>query len=300
MKLLNFGSCNVDYVYTVGHIVAPGETEGARGLQIFAGGKGLNQSIAAARAGVEIYHAGCIGEGGEFLSKMLEENGVDTRYLRRADTQNGHAIIQVSDSGENSIIIYPGANGEVSREMIDGVLADFGKGDMLMLQNEISNVGYLIERAAEIGMRIVLNPSPISDELTAIDFGKLEYIILNEGEAEKISGCKQPKEALARISQSYQSLKTVLTLGADGCIYKDCENEIYQPIFEANVKDTTAAGDTFTGYFVAGIIGGECISGALRRASCAAAIAVSRDGAAPSIPTSDEAKELIKTMKEKK
>ncbi len=293
MKLINFGSCNIDYVYAVDHIVAGGETEAARGLEIFPGGKGLNQSIAAARAGAAVYHAGCIGEGGKFLEQMLKESGVDTSYLRRVDGKNGHAMIQVSRTGENSIIIYPGANACVTREMIDEVLADFGEGDILMLQNEISNVGYIVDRAYERGMRIVLNPSPISEEMLRLDLKKITYLVLNEVEARAITGCEDMREALGFLAKRYPALRVVLTVGARGCIYRDEVGEIFRPSYKVEVKDTTAAGDTFTGYFVAELTRGTEISEALRVASCAAAIAVSRSGAAPSIPTVDEVRRML-------
>ena len=302
MKLINFGSCNIDYVYAVDHIVNRGETESACGMQVFAGGKGLNQSIAAARAGAEIYHAGCIGEGGEFLEQILKESGVDTSYLKRVDEKNGHAIIQVSRAGENSIVIYPGSNAALTPKMIDEVLCDFCAGDVLMLQNEVSNVEYIIDRAYGKGMKIVLNPSPISEELLRLDLKKITYLVLNEVEARAITGAESEREALDFLAKRYPALRVVLTVGARGCIYRDEAGEIFQPSFKVKVKDTTAAGDTFTGYFVAEIMRGADASRALRAAACAAGIAVSRSGAAPSIPTANEVakNEIRANMKERR
>ena len=149
MKLLNFGSCNVDYVYTLDHIVNVGETESSTNLSVFCGGKGLNQTIAAARAGVKVYHASCIGDGGEALVELLKENGVDVTYLQKVDGQNGHAIIQVTPQGENSIFIYPGSNAKITKEQVDKTLENFEKGDIILLQNEISNLNYIIEKAKQ-------------------------------------------------------------------------------------------------------------------------------------------------------
>lgn len=288
MKLLNFGSCNVDFVYSLDHVVMPGETQSAVNLSVFSGGKGLNQSIAIARAGAKVYHAGCIGEDGEFLADLLRENGVDITYLKRVKDKNGHAIIQVTAEGENSIVIYSGSNGMISREDIDRVLSDFSAGDMLLLQNEISNVSYLIDRAHEKGMKVILNPSPITEDLLKIDFNKLSYIVLNEIEAQIITGATDGDTALEMLRRDYPSLVIILTLGSRGSIYQDCKKRLYQPSYKVEVKDTTAAGDTFTGYFVAEIVQGAKVKNALATASMASAIAVSRHGAAPSVPVMSE------------
>ena len=116
MKILNFGSCNIDYVYSLDHIVKVGETETTYKMNIFPGGKGLNQSIAAAKAGITIYHAGCVGEDGDMLTSLMAESGVDTAFVKKTSGKNGHAIIQVSAKGENSIFLFPGSNEKVSIE----------------------------------------------------------------------------------------------------------------------------------------------------------------------------------------
>lgn len=278
------------------HIVKNGETEACGEMKVFAGGKGLNQSIAIARAGAEVYHAGCVGTDGEFLAEILAESGVDTHYLKRVTSKNGNAIIQVSREGDNSIIVYSGSNAMIEKCDVDAVLTDFCEGDILLLQNEISNLSYIIEKAYEIGMQIILNPSPINKEIFELDFSMLSYLILNETEAADISGCDDPYESLDFFKEKYPTLKIMLTLGKDGCVYQDGERRIYHPTFDVTTVDTTAAGDTFTGYFVMGLYSGLDIKQTLRLASCAAAIAVSRQGAAPSIPTIDEVRERIKIM----
>ncbi len=293
MKIINFGSCNIDYVYSLDHIVNVGETETAYKLETFAGGKGLNQSIAIARAGAKVYHAGCIGMDGEMLREIMRESGVDLSYIKNTDTKNGHAVIQVSAKGENSIFIYPGSNDEVSKDYIDRVLEDFEKGDILLLQNEISNVNYIIEKAYEKQMQIILNPSPINEKINEIDFDKLSYVVLNEIEAKEISGAKNAEEGLSFFSKNYPNLKVMLTLGSKGSVYFDNENKIFQSAFLVDAVDTTGAGDTFTGYFVAGISENENYCDILKKASAASAIAVSRMGAAPSIPKMDEVKKFI-------
>lgn len=284
MKILNFGSCNIDYVYSLDHIVEVGETEMGDKLEVFSGGKGLNQSIATARAGAEIYHAGCIGLDGDMLLDVMSESGVNTSLIKRVDSKNGHAIIQVSAKGENSIFLYAGSNAAVTRDYVDSVLERFERGDILLLQNEISQVEYIVERAYEMGMSVILNPSPINDTIYKIDFNMLEYLILNEVEARAITGLDTPDECIGYLCSKYPKLKVMLTLGADGCVFSDGKEKYYQPIFKAEAVDTTAAGDTFTGYFVAELSRGKDIPTVLKTASMASAIAVSRMGAAPSIP----------------
>ncbi len=297
MKILNFGSCNIDYVYSMDHIVTPGETETTYSLETFPGGKGLNQSIAAARAGANVYHAGNVGNDGEFLRTILDENSVNVSLLKSIDTTNGHAIIQVGRCGENSIFLYPGSNQMLTKEYIDNVLENFVKDDIMLLQNEVNYVDYIIEKAFEKGMSIVLNPSPFNEEISKIDFNKLSFIILNEVEARYISGCEESEECLDFFKTNYPNLKIMLTLGVNGSIYMDSVNKIYQTAFEVEAVDTTAAGDTFTGFFVAGIAKAEKMEETLKLASVASAISVSRKGAAPSIPSRKEAVEALKKFK---
>ena len=158
MKILNFGSCNIDYVYSLDHIVAIGETETTNKLEIFPGGKGLNQSIAVAKAGLKIYHAGCVGANSSMLTDILSENNVDISYLKKSDESTGHAIIQVDRKGENSIFLYPGTNEMITKDYIDFVLENFVCEDIVLLQNEISNIDYIVEKAYK--KRCVLYSTP--------------------------------------------------------------------------------------------------------------------------------------------
>lgn len=300
MKILNFGSCNIDFVYSLDHIVAPGETETTHKLQTFPGGKGLNQSVALSRAGAEVYHAGCLGSDGDMLLEVLKEAGVDVSYIKTVDAKNGHAVIQVSKEGANSIFLYPGSNEMITPALIDEVLADFAKEDILLLQNEISNCEYIVNKAYEKGMQIVFNPSPFNADIAKIDLNKITYLILNEVEAMGFSKSDKPEESLVYFERNYPSLKIMLTLGENGCVYKDSGCEVHQEAFLVEAVDTTAAGDTFTGYFVSGISVGADIAQVLKIASAASAIAVSRDGAAPSIPERDEVMSALDEFKIKR
>lgn len=296
MKILNFGSCNIDTVYSVRHIVQSGETLSVDSLQQFPGGKGLNQSIALARSGVHVYHAGCIGKEDSRLIHLMREAGIDVTYLKRVDRQTGQAFIQLDSGGQNAILVYPGANAAVTVEYIDEVLSNFEKDDILVIQNEISNTLYLVEKASEMGMRIILNPSPFVEELRKIDLKKLFCIILNETEAMQWIGSGKPYDFISFVREQFPQLKVVLTLGERGSIYLDNQNIYRQFAYKLPVVDTTAAGDTFTGYFIGELFKGESIKTMLKNASAAAALAISREGAALSIPKMEEVRECVDSM----
>ena len=288
MKILNFGSCNVDYVYSLDHIVAPGETLASSKREVFPGGKGLNQSVAAARAGAQVFHAGVIGTDGSMLRSVLEESGADTRFLETADAPNGHAVIQLSKCAQNSIFLYEGTNGMITEEMIDQVLAQFDAGDILLLQNEISNVPYLVQKGHEKGMTVVFNPAPFDESLKALPLGQIDYMILNEVEAAGFFGSVETLPAV--------DTKLVITLGRHGCVYTDGRQVLKNPAYRVETVDTTAAGDTFTGYFVAMLAAGKPIAEALRFGCAASALAVSAKGAAPSIPTLKRVVAALETL----
>ncbi len=298
MKVLNFGSCNIDYVYSVEHIVVPGETISANNLELFAGGKGLNQSIAVAKAGGKVFHAGCIGEDGDMLNDILTENKVDTSYLKRSSCKNGHAVIQVSAGGENSIFLFGGSNQLIDKEYINSVLAEFGKNDIIILQNEINNIEYIIDEAYKKGMQIVFNPAPFSENLKEIDLSKISYLILNETECEGFTGTNDSIQSLNTILNNAKDLKVVLTLGKSGAVYADATKRIHQSAFKVTAVDTTAAGDTFIGYFVFGLITGISMEENLKFCCAASALAVTKKGAAPSIPCYTEVEKALKEFSE--
>lgn len=292
MKILNLGSCNIDLVYTVDHIVMPKETISAVELQHFVGGKGLNQSVAIAKSGFPVYHAGCVGKDGEMLIDYMKSVGVDVGYINVSDESSGHAIIQIDKNGQNSILLFAGANYCVTAEYIDSVLSDFNEGDFIVLQNEISNLDYIVEKAHEKGMVIFLNPSPYNEKITDGILSKVSYLILNEVELAGITGFSDIKKGLEFLNNTYPDCKAVATIGEDGCIYSYKNTTVKQAAFNVKVVDTTAAGDTFMGYFISQTASNKTLEEALRTASMAAAITVSRKGAAPSIPLITEIKDF--------
>lgn len=292
MKVLNFGSLNLDYVYRVDHFVQPGETLSALSQEVKAGGKGLNQSIALARAGADVWHAGCIGRGGDMLRAVLRESGVQDRFLLPVDTLQGNAVIQVNPAGENCILLFGGSNLCITEKQIEETLAFFGPGDWLVLQNEVNLVGAMMDAAYRKGMKIALNPSPCNEKLRETDFGKLSWILMNEIEAEQLSGRKDPQEAWAALHERYPLLSVLITLGGEGSmawsVREGAVEAMRQKAFPVQVVDTTAAGDTFTGYFISGLTEQRPLGECMRRAAKAAALAVTKPGAAASIPCREQ------------
>lgn len=290
MKALCFGSMNIDYVYSLDHIVGLGETIFSTGRETFAGGKGLNQSVAMAKAGLPVWHAGICGTGGELLIDTLRENGVDTSLIRREDSPPGHTVIQVDARGQNCIIVYGGTNRRVTPEYIAEALSGFGEGDMVLLQNEVNSLGEIIDAAHARGMRVVLNPSPFDAAVLECELGKVDLFLVNEIEGAQISGlpATAPEAILDWFAARYPKAAVILTLGADGAWYSDAAVRRYQSAVPTKAVDTTAAGDTFTGFFLEGWMTGRSIEESLLRAARASSIAVSRPGAAPSIPSAAE------------
>lgn len=285
MKVLNFGSLNLDYVYQVEHFVQPGETLSALHQTVKPGGKGLNQSVALARAGAEVFHAGCLGAGGESLQALLKNCGVDTNCLRPVPELQGNAVIQVDRRGQNCILLFGGSNQCVTSRQVEDALSHFSAGDYLVLQNEINLLPLIVDRAAERGMQIVLNPSPYDERLGAVDLGKVSWLLVNEVECEQLSGSEDPEAAWRILRQRYPRLKLLVTLGSAGSMAFTEYETVRQAAFPVQAVDSTGAGDTFTGFFVAGLMEGLDLAVNMRRASMAAAISVTRPGAAPSIPT---------------
>jgi len=288
MKVLNFGSLNIDYVYPVDHIIIPGETEPTGDVKENCGGKGLNQSIALSKAGVKVYHAGLVGEEGQLLIDKCVENNVDATFIRKIPGRSGHTIIQVDKDGQNSILLFGGANRQFTKEYIDEVLGSFGEGDMLILQNEVNLLDYIIDRAYEKKLKIVLNPSPYDNAVEECDLKKVSLFLLNEIEGGQISGEKEPDRILKVLSEKYPDAEIVLTLGSEGSVYKYKDKEYRQGIYKVKAVDTTAAGDTFTGYFISSVISGHDIPESLDIAARASSIAVTRPGATDSIPLKEE------------
>lgn len=293
MKILNFGSLNIDFVYAVDEFVKPGETISSLGVTKNPGGKGFNQSVALARAGSLVYHAGLIGEDGLFLKELCESVSVNTEFLKVIDTPSGNAMIEVDKHGSNRIILYGGANQMITETFVDEVLGNFESGDMIILQNEISCLSYIIEKAYQKNMRIVLNPSPMNEKITKEMVSKASFIMVNEVEAAELSGMKTIDECMNKLRSLFPRASIVMTLGKEGVFFENEEISIKKEAYTVKAVDTTAAGDTFTGYFISTLLKYNDVKTALDYASKASAIAVTKKGAFPSIPNLREVEETI-------
>ncbi len=288
MRVINYGSLNIDYVYRVPHISRPGETLSSSSYEVFTGGKGANQSVALARAGAQVAHAGKVGKDGEWLLSKLDSFGVDTRLITVGEGKTGHAIIQVDDEGENSIVLYPGANRQIRREEIDNALESATANETLLLQNEINNVPYLIQAGHKRGMKVCLNPAPFGDEVLTYPLHLVDTLIVNRIEGQGLAGGETTEKIIDRLSEKLPETEIILTLGSDGALCRLHDEEFYSPGVLADTVDTTAAGDTFIGYYLASRLDGRPIMECLQIACRAAAICVSRRGAQDSIPKKKE------------
>jgi len=292
MKILVFGSLNVDHTYHLPHINRPKETISARSYDIAAGGKGLNQAIALAKTGEHVYLAGVLGTNAELLEDTLNKFNVDISLLNRLPIPSGHAIIQIDDNSENAIFIYAGSNGAVDKEYADRVLNNFDKGDLLIMQNEINLQDYIMTEAHKRGMTILMNPSPCDEKLNDQPLELVDYFFINEVEGELLTGFSQPGEILNGMLEKYPGCHVILTLGSDGACYKDSKSFCKVAARKVKAIDTVGAGDTFMGYFIYGLVHGFDPEKCLTIATKASSITVQRKGAAQSIPTLDEVNEL--------
>ena len=292
MKVLNFGSLNYDYVYEMEHFVLPKETISSIGYGRNFGGKGLNQSIALAKAGCDVYHAGRVGGDGQDFIDYLNKYGVKTDYLLKDENEaTGHAIIQVCE-GQNCIILHGGANQKVDEKQVDEVLSHFEKDDVLLLQNEISSIGYIMKKAHEKGMKIVINTAPMDDKIFSYPLDLVDIFIVNEVEAAGLvkSNSDDVDEITNLLKEKYADKEVVMTLGEKGVNYIGKGEIIHEDALVVKAVDTTAAGDTFTGFFLASYLKDGDVSKALKLATKASSITVQGAGAAQSIPNIEDLK----------
>ena len=262
------------------------------------GGKGLNQSIALAKSGLDVYHAGRVGFDGQPFIDYLQEYGVKVDYLKKdEETATGHAIIQVSHS-ENCIILYGGANQMIDEAQIDEVLTYFEKGDLLLIQNEISSLTYLITKAHEKGLRIAFNTAPMDEKIFSYPLDLIDIFVVNEVEGKGLANVSsdQVEDVIVGLQKAYPNKEIILTVGSLGSYYISGETVIHQEAYRVEAVDTTAAGDTFTGFYLASILRGEEVHTALRIAAKASSITVTKEGAAKSIPTLEQVLESMKNV----
>ena len=290
MKILCFGSLNYDKVYGVDHFVQPKETMSCKSYMETYGGKGANQCIALSRANDHVYHAGKVGKDGQAYIDYLKTFGINTDYIVKDDhTFTGHAIIEVCN-GENCIIIHGGANQEIDEPIVDEVLSHFEKGDVMLLQNEISCMSYIIEKAHEKGIYIAFNTAPMDEKIETYPLEYVDLFIVNEIEGKGLANIESSnyEDIIKGLQEKFPDKEIVLTCGGDGAYYIHGEEVIHQDAYKVTAVDTTAAGDTFTGYFLSCRTMDMSVEDSLRVASKASSITVQHEGAAQSIPTWDE------------
>lgn len=279
MTIWNFGSINIDHVYRVPHLPAPGETLAALSCHQGLGGKGANQSVAAARAGADCRHIGAIGPGSDWILAELASYGVETGRITRLEVPTGHAIITVDDQAENSIVLFPGANHALTAKMVASALAGIMPGDTLLMQNETSSQAEACRFASARGARVICSAAPFDIAAVRAVLPHLTILVMNEVEAGQL------RAALGALPEA----DCIITRGADGAEWVSGQSDpIFMPSFAVEPVDTTGAGDTFIGTLAASLDLGLSRAGAMRRASAAAALQVTRQGAARAIPSAAE------------
>ena len=287
-KIINFGSINIDHVYRVPHLVKPGETLSSLDLVTGLGGKGANQSVAIARAGVSVAHVGRVFKGDRWAVELLASTGVDTDNIALIEGASGHAIIQVDDQGENAIVLHGGANQSFSIADIESALNHNQQARYLLMQNETNLLAEAFELAQAKGIKIVLNPAPMTDNIKDLPLAKLDTLIVNRGEAEALCGAADIDQMTQQMAALAPQTRVVVTLGGDGAMLLANGEVTHMNSPSVDVVDTTGAGDTFVGYFLAGVAEGMNDHDALQRACLAGSIAVTRQGAITAIPDRSE------------
>jgi len=286
--ILNFGSINIDHIYQVPHFVRPGETLASSNLDTVLGGKGANQSVAIARAGGRVKHLGRACKNDQWVFTYLEACGVDISHVERPDESSGHAIIQVDSRGENAIVLHGGANQTFDYASLERAISSCQKGDYFLAQNECNLLNEAIAMALDSELKVVLNPAPMTDYIRQLPLEDLDTLIVNQVEAQDLCGEHDMDGIILALKKQLPSTRVVITLGGEGAVLISQGSIFKAPAASAKVVDTTAAGDTFVGYFLASLTDGLSEVAALNRACIAAAITVESLGAIPSIPTLEQ------------
>lgn len=300
-QILVVGSLNADLVVRTPRFPQPGETISGEDLQVIPGGKGANQAVAAARLGANVSLLGRVGKDnfGNFLLDNLKQNSVDTASIQRDDSSTGTAIIVVDADGQNSIVLSAGANGKVSVEDIND--ASFTNYQLLLLQLEIPipTVLRAAQRAHESGTRVILNPAPakiLPEELISL----ADFIIPNETELSLLTGNDVKDmgsiEQAARTVLQRGTKNVIVTLGSKGALIVDKETSKHVDSFPVKVVDTTAAGDAFIGGFATALLQNKPLEESVRFGCACGALAVTKFGAQPSLPTKEEVASLLSAL----
>ncbi|SFR54058.1 ribokinase [Yoonia tamlensis] len=282
MAIWNLGSINVDIVYAVPHILNAGETLSSTGRKVFLGGKGANMSVASARAGARVNHIGAVGHDGVWAADRLLEYGVDTRNIAVLDTDTAQAIIMVDPHGENAIVLHPGANIEIPQTVLQTAMAEAQTGDWIVLQNETNLQRTAANLGKKMGLKVAYAAAPFDADRVMAVLPYLDFLILNAVEAEQLHAAtgQRPEDLPVR--------DVIVTLGADGADWYGPSEKQHFDAIPVDPVDTTGAGDTFTGYVLAGLDRGMVMEQAIGLATKASALMVTRHGTADVIPDLSE------------
>jgi ribokinase len=285
----NLGSLNIDHVYRVPHTVRPGETLPSLALTSGPGGKGFNQSVALARAGARCTHLGLCSRRTPWLRERLAAEGVDVSRLLWTGLEPGHAIIQVGDDGQNSIVLHAGSNQGLEPVQIPSLFDGLPPGSWFLAQNETSCVAEALAEASHRGLTVCFNPAPLTPDTGSLPLDTVDWLLVNETEGAGLSGKTSPGDILQELARRCPRSSIVLTLGPEGARTRLADGTLLStPAPRVDAVDTTAAGDTFAGYLIASLVCGVPPADALDRACRAAARTVLRPGAADSIPFASE------------
>lgn len=282
MAIWNLGSINADIVYSVPHIPAPGETLSSTNRDTFLGGKGTNMSVAAARAAAQVHHIGAVGEDGRWAVQRLMEYGVDTQNIAVLDTETAQAVIMVDPHGENAIVLHPGANAKIPQITLQAAMADASTGDWLVIQNETNLQRTAAEMGKKMGLRVAYAAAPFDADRVQAVLPYLDFLILNAVEAEQL------QTATGHSPSALPVRDVIVTLGANGADWYGADGKQHFPAIKVEPVDTTGAGDTFTGYVLAGLDRGMPMAQAIGMATKAGALMVTRHGTADVIPDLSE------------
>ena len=289
MTVFNLGSINLDLFYSVPHFPAPGETLTTLDHQRTLGGKGANQSIALAKAGAHTIHIGAINPADAWLTAQMQDDGVDIAHIQSSDLATGHAIVAVNQEAENQILLCPGANRGIDVAAACAVLDQADKGDWALLQNETNGGDDFVAAAKARGLKLAYSAAPFEADIVARLLPVTDLLVVNEGEAAALA------DMLGRPAREFGLAHLVITRGGDGADYFGEAGTLHQPALPVDPVDTTGAGDCFFGFFLAALANDRPVSAALADASAAAAIQVTRSGAALAIPARDEVTAILAT-----
>ncbi|WP_416307277.1 ribokinase [Neptunicella sp. SCSIO 80796] len=294
MAVINLGSINIDHVYQVEHFVQPGETLASSDYQRVLGGKGANQSIALARAGIKVLHLGALNHADQDFKQQMIDYGVDCGRVALTDIASGHAIIQVIPSGENAIVLFGGANQQITQQAIQATVDNADSNDWFLTQNETAQVPQALQMARQAGLSVAYNPAPVTDVVKQVNPDWVDLLIVNQTEAQVISGCDDLQTQIDYFQSQWPNSQVLLTLGQSGAKMISKSSVLSVDAYDVQAVDTTAAGDTFIGFFLAAFCGGMEAGQAMQQACAAAAIAVTKAGAAQSIPALTDVQNFIR------